>query len=62
MRAFDREVVDAVWEAVRGLLPVRVRSHPFGCCRPRVSDRLRFQGLLVRLVAGASWSGHSSSL
>ena len=56
MRAFDREVVDAVWEAVRGLLPVRVRSHPLGCCRPRVSDRLCFQGLLIRLVTGASWT------
>lgn len=56
MRAFDREVVDAVWEAVRGLLPVRVRSHPLGCCRPRVSDRLCFQGLLIRLATGASWT------
>ena len=56
MRAFDREVVDAVWKAVTGLLPVRVRSHPLGCCRPRVSDRLCFQGLLIRLVTGASWT------
>ena len=56
MRAFDREVVDAVWEAVRGLLPVRVLSHPLGCHRRRVSDRLCFQGLLVRLVTGASWT------
>jgi len=56
MRAFDREVVDAVWEAVRALLPVRERSHPLGCCRPRVSDRLCFWGLLVRLVTGASWT------
>lgn len=56
MRAFDREVVDAVWETVRGLLPERVLSHPLGCHRPRVSDRLCFWGLLIRLVTGASWT------
>ena len=56
MRVFDREVVDAVWDAVRGLLPERVGSHPLGCHRPRVSDRLCFWGLLVRLAAGASWT------
>ncbi len=56
MRAFDREVVDSVWEAVRGLLPVRVLSHPLGCHRRRVSDRLCFQGLLIRLATGASWT------
>ena len=55
MRAFDREVVDAVWEAVRALLPRRDRSHPLGCHRPRVSDRLCFWGLLIRLVTGSSW-------
>ena len=56
MRAFDREVVDAVWETVRALLPRRDRSHPLGCHRPRVSDRLCFWGFLIRLVTGASWT------
>ena len=56
MRASDPEVVDAVWAAVEGLLPRRVRSHPLGCHRPRVSDRLCFRGLLVRLVTGSSWT------
>ncbi len=55
MRAFDPEVVDAVWDAVRGLLPRRDRSHPLGCHRRRVCDRLCFWGLLIRLVTGASW-------
>ncbi len=53
MRASDPEVVDAVWDAVRGLLPRRDRSHPLGCHRPRVSDRLCFRGLLIRLVTGS---------
>lgn len=56
MRASDPEVVDAVWAAVEGLLPRRVRSHPLGCHRPRVSDRLCFRGLLIRLVTGSSWT------
>ena len=51
MRAQEPEVVDAVWEAVRGLLPRRDRSHPLGCHRTRVCDRLCFWGLLIRLVA-----------
>lgn len=55
MRALEPEVVDAVWEAVRGLLPRRDRSHPLGCHRPLVCDRLCFWGLLIRLVTGSSW-------
>ncbi len=54
MRALDREVHDAVFEAVRGLLPAPP-SHPLGCHRPRISDRVCFQGLLIRIVTGAAW-------
>ncbi len=55
MRALEPEVVDAVWAAVEPLLPPLDRSHPLGCHRPRVADRLCFWGILVRLVTGASW-------
>jgi transposase len=56
MRAFDREVVDAVWAAVERLLPVPVDVlHPLGCHRPRVADRLCFEGILIRLVTGCAW-------
>jgi transposase len=55
MRAFDPEVVDAVWNAVAGLIPVPVRTHPLGCHRRRVPDRVCFWGILVRLVTGCSW-------
>ena len=55
MRALDPEVVDAVWEAVEGLLPRRVDCHPLGCHNPRISDRVCFEGILVRLVTGCSW-------
>jgi transposase len=55
MRALEREVVDAVWAAVEPLLPAPEDTHPLGCHRPRVPDRLCFWGILIRLVTGASW-------
>lgn len=56
MRAFDAEVVDAVWAAVEPLLPaVPEDTHPLGCHRRRVPDRLCFEGILIRLVTGCAW-------
>lgn len=56
MRAFDREVVDAVWASVEPLLPAPpVDEHPLGCHRPRVPDRVCFEGILIRLVTGCAW-------
>ena len=55
MRALETEVVDAIWAAVEPLLPPPDRSHPLGCHRPRVADRLCFWGILIRLVTGSSW-------
>ncbi len=43
MRAFDPEVVDAVWEAVKGRLPDREDTHPLGCHNPRIPDRVCFE-------------------
>lgn len=55
MRALDPEVGDAVWEAVKALIPPPPRTHPLGCHRPRVSDRLCFEVIRVRLATGCSW-------
>jgi transposase len=56
MRAFDAEVVDAVWAVVEPLLPARSgNGHPLGCHRPRVPDRVCFEGILIRLVTGCAW-------
>jgi transposase len=55
MRAFDPEVVDAIWAAIKPLVPVPVDNHPLGCHRPRVSDRDCFTVILVRLATGCSW-------
>lgn len=55
MRALEPEVVDVLWKAIEPLLPDPERTHPLGCHRPRVPDRLCFRGILIRLVTGASW-------
>lgn len=57
MGAIDREVLDAVWETVRALLPPAPdpADHPLGCHRRRVPDEVCFRGILMRLITGASW-------
>jgi transposase len=55
MRAFDPEVVDAIWAAIEPLIPVVADTHPLGCHRHRVPDRDCFQVILVRLATGCSW-------
>lgn len=55
MRALEPEVSDAIWTSIEALLPAANDEHPLGCHRPRVSDRLCFRGILIRLVTGASW-------
>ena len=55
MRALDPEVVDVVWETIEPMIPLLAETHPLGCHRRRISDRLCFWGILVRLVTGASW-------
>ncbi len=55
IRALEPEVSDAIWATIEPLLPAGRDEHPLGCHRPRVSDRLCFRGILIRLVTGASW-------
>jgi transposase len=55
MRALEPEVVEVLWAAFEPLLPAPTDDHPLGCHRGRISDRLCFRGLLIRLVTGASW-------
>ena len=55
MRALEPEVVNAVWEAVKHLIPQPVDNHPLGCHRRRVPDRICFWGILIRLILGCSW-------
>ena len=54
-RALDPEVVEVMWAAIEPLLPAKDDSHPLGCHRPRVPDKVCFRGLLIRLITGSSW-------
>ncbi len=56
MRALEPEVVDVLFATVEPLLPPPDETHPLGCHRPRVPDRLCFWGILVRLVTRPSWT------
>jgi transposase len=55
MRALEPEVFDAVFAAVEPLLPEPVATHPLGCHRRRVPDRICLWAMLIRLVTGCSW-------
>jgi len=56
MLALHPVVVDAIWAAVEAIIPpAQPRSHPLGCHRRRISDRICFEGMLIRLVTGCSW-------
>jgi len=56
MLALHPVVVDAVFAAVESLIPpARPDTHPLGCHRRRVTDRICFEAMLVRLVTGCSW-------
>lgn len=56
MLALHPRTVDAIWAAVEPLIPVHVpKAHPLGCHRPRIADRVCFEGILRRLVTGCSW-------
>lgn len=54
-RALDPEVTEILWRSIEPLLPVVNDSHPLGCHRQKVPDRVIFRGILIRLVTGSSW-------
>ena len=55
MQALDPEVIGAVWEACKALIPVKADDGPLGSRRQRIPDCICFYGMLVRLGTGCSW-------
>ena len=55
MRALSKAVVDVIWAVVEPLVAGPPDTHPLGCHRPRVCDRLCLRGIIIRLVTGCSW-------
>jgi transposase len=50
--ALASSILEPLWVQVAALLPARHDSHPLGCHRPRVPDRMVFDELIQVLVFG----------
>jgi len=48
-------LIEPIWEQLAALLPERERSHPLGCHRPRIPDRVVFEKLVQVLVFGCAY-------
>lgn len=55
MPAVSSSIIEPIWDQFAALLPERVDTHPLGCHRPRILDRVVFDKLVQVLVLGASY-------
>ena len=55
MPALPSSVLEPLWVQVAALLPTRQVSHPLGCHRPRIADRVVFDKLIQVLVFGCGY-------
>ncbi len=55
MPALPPYIFEPIWEQLAALLPERVTSHPLGCHRPRIPDRVVFEKLVQVLVFGCAY-------
>jgi transposase len=53
--ALPSSVIEPLWDQFAALLPARVDTHPLGCHRPRISDRVAFEKLVQVLVLGGAY-------
>lgn len=54
MPALPSFIIDPLWDQFAALLPERIVTHPLGCHRPRIPDRIVFDKLLQVLALGAA--------
>ena len=55
MPALPSSVLEPLWVQIQALLPTRPDTHPLGCHRPRVPDRVVFDKLIQVLVFGCGY-------
>lgn len=55
MPTLEACIIDPIWNQFAALLPVPAMTHPLGCHRPRISDRLIFDKLVQVLVFGCAY-------
>ena len=55
MPALPSSILEPLWVQVAALLPARQDTHPLGCHRPRIADRVVFDKLIQVLVFGCGY-------
>ena len=55
MPAIPPYIIEPIWQQFSALLPARETSHPLGCHRPRIPDRVVFGKLVEILVFGCAY-------
>jgi transposase len=53
--ALPSSVLESLWVQIAALLPTQQDTHPLGCHRPRIPDRLVFDKLIQVLVFGCGY-------
>jgi transposase len=53
--ALPSSILEPLWVQVAALLPTRQDTHPLGCHRPRIPDRVIFDKLIQILVFGCGY-------
>ena len=56
MPALPSSLIEPLWDQFAALIPHHVDTHPLGCHRPRIADRIVFDKLLQVLVLGAGYA------
>jgi transposase len=60
--ALPSSVIDPLWDQFAALIPDREVSHPWGCHRPRIPDRVVFDKLVQVLVLGVAYQRIADSV
>lgn len=55
MPALPSSVIEPIWDQFAALIPEHIETHPLGCHRPRIPDRVVFDKLVQSLVLGAAY-------
>lgn len=55
MPALPSSILEPLWVQISTLLPTRQDTHPLGCHRPRIPDRVVFDKLIQILVFGCGY-------
>ena len=55
MPALPPYLIEPIWQQFKALIPQRRTTHPLGCHRPRIPDRVVFEKLVQVLVFGCAY-------